>query len=164
MRTIVALLATLPFAALAGGYNDEPEIYGEQEQAQGQAQRQHADANSKQGQSMTDASEYLAISLPGHSSAAPVANCHESNGSRGALGIGSGGKTRINAECQAEFEADRTDRREFEQCMAIATAFAAFGHNDAALAQAARCGGVDVPPTDDNRERVRRAFEAAQSK
>lgn len=41
----------------------------------------------------------LALDLPGLAGAANSAGCHESNGGRGWLGGGTGGRTRINMQC-----------------------------------------------------------------
>lgn len=74
----------------------------------------------------TDSNSYW---LPGHAAAAVVQGCHESNGSRGFLGGGSGGKTRINMTCL---------------CINSALKLIELGYPTAGLTAFSQCGLEDV--------------------
>lgn len=75
----------------------------------------------------------LGLDLPGHAGAPAVDGCHESRGSVGALGAGSGGRVRINAECAKR-----------EACLEIARMYLDAGQGVLFVAQLAtpECGGV----------------------
>lgn len=110
----------------------------------------------------------LGVNVPGHAPATSVERCHESRGSIGALGAGSGGKVSINEKCMA-----------FEQCMAVVRIYLDIGRHDLVVSQLAReeCGGVESPTTYETpvetatpielpqcEEHYARVFEACQSK
>jgi hypothetical protein len=111
------------------------------------------------GNSTEFSNHSLGLTLPGFAGATGVEACHESRGSLGAFGVGSGGRTRINSTC-----ADR------EHCLALADRLASWGQVPMAVAQLQTCGGVEgsvvtkAPEAAVTKEELRRAFEAAQKK
>lgn len=74
----------------------------------------------------------LALALPGQTAAPAVAGeCLEHLRGGSGASIGVSGRTRINRECM-----------EFQQCVALADRYAAWGQLQLAVEQLAKCGGV----------------------
>lgn len=98
------------------------------------AQRQRASSSSG-GNAFSTSNDVLALDLPGHAGATEVVtDCTVSRGSLGALGIGSGGRVKIDEACAAHV-----------RCLENVATLERLGQRPLAVQLAARCAGLELP-------------------
>lgn len=105
----------------------------------------------------------LALALPGLTPSPAGGDCQITTASKGAFGIGASGRIKYAEECLA-----------FQQCVALADRYAAWGQVALAVQQLEQCGGLQgaviAPVTEPapveyvTREEMERVFRVSQGK